>query len=145
MTDRWMILNDINDIPKLMKFDTYCFVENDRLNHNEYFNWIIRGLKIYVLVNDITQDWIGSYQIVPEFREANYFAGFAVHPKYRRCGYGQKILNNIIENFNIDKDLACKTRRQNFPMIHLLKKNGFVNRLVDITTKDKWSWWIREL
>lgn len=145
MDYKWIILNNLSDIKHLMLFDKDCFMECDLLSEQEYIRWFIHGLRIFILVDKDTGEWISSYQIVQDFEEGNYFAGFAVHPKYRKRGYAQITLNHIIHHFNIDKDLVCKTRRNNFPMIMLLKKNGFKNRLVDLSTRDKWTWWTREL
>jgi GNAT superfamily N-acetyltransferase len=143
-TTRWLILTTPEDIEKLMEFDTLCFIERDRVSFEEYINWLAKGLKIYVLEDIPSGEWIGSFQIVPEFDEGTYFAGFAVRPNYRRAGFSRVIMNYMIEHFNQTTDLVCKTRRKNFIMIQFLKSYGFENKLVDITGPDVWTWWVRE-
>lgn len=138
----WDTVHDLLDICRLVDFDHHIHPPEDYLTVNEYLEWIRRGLKVYVL-KDKDDHWVGSYQIIQKENNEVYFAGFGVAPGFQRKGYGQLLMDKMITDHPNQK-ITCKTRHNNVKMKALLKRNKFVNNLIEIDKGNYWSWWSRE-
>lgn len=138
----WDTIHDLLDICHLVDFDHRIHPPEDHVTVDEYLEWIRRGLKIYVL-KDKDDHWIGTYQIIQKENKEVYFAGFGVAVDFQRKGYGQLLMDKMI-NDHPEQKITCKTRHNNVKMKALLKKNKFVNNLIEIDKGNYWSWWSRK-
>ena len=66
--------------------------------------------------------WAITYSIVDDMQ----IASFAVNPKFRRQGYGTKLLQQIVSKAKQEQNLlSLEVRVSNTPAINLYKKCGF--------------------
>ena len=138
----WDIIHGLLDICHLVDFDQHIHPPVDHLTVDEYIQWIRRGLKIYVL-KDKDDRWVGTYQTIQKENNEIYFAGFGVAPNFQRKGYGQLLMDKMISDHPNQK-ITCKTRHNNVKMKALLKRNKFVNNLIEVDKGNYWSWWSRK-
>ena len=136
----WKTITSDN-LKELVEFDQQVHPKQDWVIPAEYKFWIKQGLKIFVLVND--DRIIGCYQILEKGNEI-VFHGFGVIPEMRNQGYGQHLMDKIIQDYH-NKTIACKTRPNNTAMKKLLDNNQFINKMDEIVEGGEyWSWWIRQ-
>lgn len=137
----WDRIDQIDEIIKLIEFEQRVHPKRDWVTAKEYDFWLKRGLKIYVLKKE-EDEYIGIFQILDEEDEV-FFHGFAVSPDYQGKGYGQVLMDHMVEEYG-HKNITCKTRPDNHIMKSLLTKNGFANKLDEILDGGEyWTWWTK--
>ncbi|MGB6130078.1 MAG: GNAT family N-acetyltransferase [Psychrilyobacter sp.] len=87
---------------------------------------IIRYGKVFILV--IEEEVIGIAEYIRDFHGDEVFLyGFSIKKKYRKCGYGKKLLEESIKVFreNKIKKIGLTVSLENQEAIELYKKIGF--------------------
>jgi len=138
----WDEVRSLDDIYKLVQFENLVQPEKDCLTVKEYILWMNMGLKITVLKED-NHIWKGSYQTIDTGEGDIIFAGFGRHPDYKSNGIGQILMNRLLTRSK-SATLFCETRHDNYPMIKLVKANGFIFMNDEFKDDDHWTWWKRE-
>lgn len=137
----WDEVTTIDDVYKLVRFEKLVQPETDCLSIKEYVSWFDMGLKITIL-KESNSLWKGSYQLIDNGEGDIIFAGFGRHPDYKGKGIGQILMNRMLTRSNT-ASLICETRHNNYPMIRLLKANGFMFTHDEFKDDDHWTWWKR--
>jgi len=86
-----------------------------------------RGISYpYVIVSE-SGDKIIGYIIYWKLEEEVQISNFAIHPDYRRCGLGKKVLRDVLEELRKSGALYVflEVRPSNFPARFLYEKMGF--------------------
>ncbi len=112
------------DLSRVLKLEQTCFKEpwNEKdclyeLEENPFSHgWVLKD------------DDIVGYAFLWETFEMAQLARIGIDPKSRNKGYGQFLLENLIQRA---KEAECEymsleVRESNIPAIHLYEKNGFI-------------------
>ncbi len=68
---------------------------------------------------------IAGYAVVWSFYQELHIANFAIHPDFRKRGFGTQLLKYIFDRFKDAKIAFLEVRRSNEPAIRLYQKFGF--------------------
>ena len=136
---KWIILTE-NDLERLVMFDRDVHPPCDHVTVDEYKHWIVSGVVFMVLV-DLTGDWIGSVQVLKTDECATFF-GFGIKPAVQGKGYS-KTLMKYLQRFSRKWDLRCKTRETNVVMQTLLRASKFIHDGDSFECGESWQSWVK--
>lgn len=138
METRWDLVKK-TELKKLVEFDKHLFPKSEQVPLDQYQTFHERGLEFHVLKNR-KGVWVGVFQIWRQSTQMNFF-GFGVTPKFRKRGFGKKLLSEIKRLSYGTLPIACKVRPDNYPMKSLLKEHGFYNKLDEYKEGEYWQVW----
>jgi len=128
--------SDKKKIEQIIKIEKEAFGLNGGINE-----WILKPIirygKVFVLV--IENEVIGIAEYIRGFGGDEVFLyGFSIKKKYRKCGYGKKLLEDSIKVFrkNKIKKIGLTVSLENIEAIKLYEKIGFK---MEKTLKDEYG------
>ena len=112
------------DVPVLAELDRICFA--DPWSEESFFEEINYNEKAVYIVLE-TEGRIAGYAGIWKILDEGHITNVAVHPDFRRRGFGRRIVQALIDSVEADgvTSETLEVRRSNAPAIALYSSFGF--------------------
>ena len=111
-----------SDLQVIREIDAICFPADDQYDSDTYESMLISGRSIVVIEDG---DVVGYAFVQDRIWDADlHIRSLAVHPNYRRHGYGEAMLRSVIDSCNCPVDLLVDELNAN--AVRLYTRLGFV-------------------
>ena len=113
-----------DDVPALAELEKACF--DDPWSEESFFEEINYNEKAVYIVLEM-EGRIAGYAGIWKILDEGHITNVAVHPDFRRRGFGRRIVQALIESVEADGVVAetLEVRRSNAPAIALYSSFGF--------------------
>lgn len=121
-----MIIRDmeINDLDQVMALEKHCF--SVPWSRESFKSELTTNKLAHYIVLEI-EGMVSGYAGVWYITDEGHITNVCIHKKYRKLGFGKKVVDFMIEKAKINKinHMTLEVRKSNISAIKLYEKKGF--------------------